>query len=180
MNDPHDPNDIPMLTDVIVAGRPPLARPGSVHADPAELADERRSSGEQAMAETGAETLGERAMAPQPAVSLEGPEASMSGPEASMSAAAAPVSATTASSPAALDHRDVDLIAERLRTRFASYLRQDARGVIEARCKDAVQEHTNWLVRQVTRDVVIALEAEVTSWVRDAVREELARHTSQR
>jgi hypothetical protein len=43
-----------------------------------------------------------------------------------------------------------------------------------------VQEHTNWLVRQVTRDVVIALEAEVTSWVRDAVREELARHTSQR
>jgi len=173
MNDPHDPNDIPMLTDVIVAGRPPLARPGSVHADTAELADERRSSGEQAMAETAAETPGERAMAPQPAVSLEGPEASMS-------AAAAPVSATTASSPAALDHRDVDLIAERLRTRFASYLRQDARGVIEARCKDAVQEHTNWLVRQVTRDVVIALEAEVTSWVRDAVREELARHTSQR
>ena len=176
MNDPHDPNDIPMLTDVIVAGRPPLARPGSVHADTAALADERRSSAEHAMAETAAETPSERAMALQPAVSLERPDAPLS-------AAAAPASAATASaasSPAALDHRDVDLIAERLRTRFASYLRQDARGVIEARCKDAVQEHTNWLVRQVTRDVVIALEAEVTSWVRDAVREELARHTSQR
>ena len=175
MTEPHDPNSIPMLTDVIVAGRPPLARPGNVHADTAELADERRSSGEHPMAQPAAETPDERAMAPHPAVSLDPPDAPMS-------AAAAPVSAATASaaSPAALDHRDVDLIAERLRTRFASYLRQDARGVIEARCKDAVLEHTNWLVRQVTRDVVIALEAEVTSWVRDAVREELARHTSQR
>jgi hypothetical protein len=173
MTDPHDPNAIPMLTDVIVPGRPPLARPGSVHADPAAVADEPRSPGEHAVAETAAGTPSERAMTPPPAVSLDRPDAAMS-------AAAAPVSAATALSPPALDHRDVDLIAERLRTRFASYLRQDARGVIEARCKDAVQEHTNWLVRQVTRDVVIALEAEVTSWVREAVREELARHTSQR
>lgn len=173
MTDAHDPNAIPMLTDVIVPGRPPLARPGTVHADPAAVADEQRPSGEPAMAETAPGTASERAMAPQPVVSLERPDAAMP-------AAAAPVSAATASSSPALDHRDVDLIAERLRTRFASYLRQDARGVIEARCKDAVQEHTNWLVRQVTRDVVIALEAEVTSWVREAVREELARHTSQR
>jgi len=75
---------------------------------------------------------------------------------------------------------DVELIAERMRTRFSSYLRQEARGAIELRCRDAVAEHTNWLVRQVTRDVVTALEAEVANWVRDAVREELARHESQR
>ena len=175
MTDPHDPNSIPMLTDVIVPGRPPLARPGSVHADPAGVADEPRPSGEHAMATTAAGAPFEHAAAPQPAVSPERPSAAMP-------ASAAPGSAATVASPAALDGREVDLIAERLRTRFASYLRQDARGVIEARCKDAVAEHTNWLVRQVTRDVVIALEAEVTSWVRDAVREELARHpsTSQR
>jgi hypothetical protein len=173
MTDPHDPDSIPMLTDVIVPGRPPLARPGGIHADPAAVADEQRLSGERAMAQTAVGTPSERAVTPQPAVSFERPDAGMS-------AAAEPVSTATASTSPALDHREVDLIAERLRTRFASYLRQDARGVIEARCKDAVQEHTNWLVRQVTRDVVIALEAEVTSWVRDAVREELARHTSQR
>lgn len=179
MNDPHDPNDIPMLTDVIVAGRPPLARPGSAHADPVDMADEPRpSSAEHAMGETAAGTASEQTMAPQPAVSLERPHAATPAPAAT--ASAAPGAPAAGSPAAALDSRDVDLIAERLRTRFASYLRQDARGVIEARCKDAVAEHTNWLVRQVTRDVVIALEAEVTSWVRDAVREELARHTSQR
>ena len=175
MTDPHDPNAIPMLTDVIVPGRPPLARPGTGHADPAAAADEQRPSGESSMAQT--QTAGgvqsDQVMAPQPAVSLEWPDATPPAP-------AVPVAAAPATSSPALDHRDVDLIAERLRTRFASYLRQDARGGIEARCKDAVQEHMNWLVRQVTRDVVIALEAEVTSWVRDAVREELARHTSQR
>ncbi|MGN6649835.1 DUF2486 family protein [Trinickia sp.] len=91
------------------------------------------------------------------------------------------VSSEPASGPqAALDARDVEFIAERLRARFSTYLRRDARGVIEAHCRDAIEEHTNWLVRQVTRDVLGALEQEVAGWVRDAVSEELARHTSRR
>ncbi|WP_206953607.1 DUF2486 family protein [Trinickia acidisoli] len=127
MADPHDPHSIPMLTDVIVPGRPAVGRPAEPQVD---------------VATVPAEQPGAR--------------------------------------PAVFDARDVEFIAERLRARFSSYLRQDARGVIEARCRDAVEEHTNWLVRQVTREVVSALEAEVAGWVRDAVSEELARHTSQR
>ncbi len=131
MTEPHDPNSIPMLTDVIVPGRPSVGRPAQTPPE-----------GEPAPA------AGARAASAAPAV--------------------------------AFDARDVEFIAERLRGRFSTYLRDDARRVIEARCRDAVEEHTNWLVRQVTREVVSALEAEVAGWVRDAVREELARHTSER
>jgi hypothetical protein len=77
---------------------------------------------------------------------------------------------------AALTERDADQIAERLRARFAGYLREEGRRVIEARCREALEEHTSWLVRQVTREVALALEGEVMGWVRDAVREELAAH----
>lgn len=144
MTDPQDPDSIPMLTDVIVPGRPPLGRPAESHNDAPAM--------------------------PAP-VLAEAPEAAPVPPTAPAGAA---------QPAAALDAREVEFIAERLRGRFASYLRQDARGAIEARCRDAVQEHTSWLVRQVTRDVVTALEAEAANWVRDAVREELARHTSGR
>jgi hypothetical protein len=128
MVEPVDPNSIPMLTDVMVPGRPAAVRP--------------------------AETPSE--------------------PEAAKQAGA------PASPEPALDARDVEFIAERVRTRFSTYLRRDARGVIEAHCREAIEEHTNWLVRQVTREVVSALEQEVAGWVRDAVSEELARHTSRR
>jgi hypothetical protein len=47
--------------------------------------------------------------------------------------------------------------------------------VIEARCRDALQDHTTWLVNQITREVALALETEMTGWVREAVEEELAR-----
>lgn len=141
MTDPHDPDSIPMLTDVIVPGRPPVGRPAQPHEDvPA--------------AQAPAETMPPR-------------------PQGAPRAGDAPDSRG-----ATFDARDVEFIAERLRGRFSSYLREDARRVIEARCRDAIEEHTNWLVRQVTREVVSALEAEVAGWVRDAVREELARHTS--
>ncbi|MGV2289659.1 DUF2486 family protein [Trinickia sp. YCB016] len=71
---------------------------------------------------------------------------------------------------------DADLIAARLRGRFASYLMGEGRGFIEARCRDALQDHTNWLVNQVTREVALALEVEVAGWVREAVQEALAKH----
>jgi len=150
MTDPIDPDSIPILTDVMVPGRPPIGRPGETHEDAAAAAQ------------------AQPAVAPPPAEHVHDP------------AAAAPRPAGAAQSAHAWDVRDVELIAERMRTRFSSYLRQEARGAIELRCRDAVAEHTNWLVRQVTRDVVTALEAEVANWVRDAVREELARHESQR
>nr|WKF58600.1 hypothetical protein HUO10_003100 [Paraburkholderia busanensis] len=70
---------------------------------------------------------------------------------------------------------DADLIAERLRGRFAGFLTGEGRGIIEARCRDALQEHTGWLVNQITREVALTLETEMTAWVREAVEEEIAR-----
>ena len=139
MVDPVDPNSIPMLTDVMVPGRPGTGRPAETPPEPA------------VQAQTGA-----------PVGSTAAPAEPMAAPQAT------------------LDARDVEFIAERLRSRLSTYLRRDARGVIEAHCRDAIEEHTNWLVRQVTREVVSALEQEVAGWVRDAVSEELARHTSRR
>ncbi|NYH22250.1 DUF2486 family protein [Paraburkholderia bryophila] len=72
---------------------------------------------------------------------------------------------------------DADLIAERLRGRFASFLTGEGRDVIEARCRDALQEHTGWLVSQITREVALTLETEMTAWVREAVEEEIARRS---
>jgi hypothetical protein len=72
---------------------------------------------------------------------------------------------------------DADAIAERLRRRFAGFLTGDGRGVIEARCRDALQEHTTVLVSQITREVALTLESEMAGWVREAVEEELARRS---
>jgi len=144
MVEPVDPNSIPMLTDVMVPGRPAAAR----------LADLPPDAAPESQPESKAES--------QP----------VSEPRTQAGAPASPEPA--------LDARDVEFIAERLRTRFSTYLRRDARGVIEAHCREAIEEHTNWLVRQITREVVSALEQEVSGWVRDAVSEELARHTSRR
>jgi Protein of unknown function (DUF2486) len=72
---------------------------------------------------------------------------------------------------------DADVIAERLRGRFAGFLTGEGRGIIEARCRDALQDHTSWLVNQITREVALALETELTGWVREAVDQELARRS---
>lgn len=72
---------------------------------------------------------------------------------------------------------DADLIAGRLSERFAAFLAGDGRAVIEARCRSAVQEHTTRLVDQITREVALTLEKEMTGWVREAVAAELARQT---
>ena len=73
---------------------------------------------------------------------------------------------------------DAEGLAKRLRGRFASYLTGAGRDLIEARCRDALQDHTTWLVTQITREVALALETEVTGWVREAVEEEIARRSS--
>ena len=69
---------------------------------------------------------------------------------------------------------DADALVERLRGRCLSWLTGDGRGVIEARCSAALQEHSHWLVGQVSREIGLALETELKDWVRAAVREELA------
>ncbi|SIT48834.1 conserved hypothetical protein [Paraburkholderia ribeironis] len=72
---------------------------------------------------------------------------------------------------------DADAIAERLHGRFAGFLSGEGRGVVEARCRDALQEHASSLVSQITREVAMTLEAEMTGWVREAVEEEIARRS---
>jgi hypothetical protein len=92
--------------------------------------------------------------------------------DASDAPAAAHPAPPPAASPGITDY-DANLIAERLRGRFASYLTGEGRSLIEARCRDAFQEHTSRLVSQITREVSMALEMELTGWVREAIREEL-------
>ncbi|MFP3505367.1 DUF2486 family protein [Burkholderia sp. SIMBA_062] len=81
---------------------------------------------------------------------------------------------------AALTPEDAQHIAERLRNRLTNYLTGEGREAIEARCRDALHDHTAWLVGQITREVALALETEVMAWVRDAVDEEIARRRTGR
>ncbi|MGU7815635.1 DUF2486 family protein [Burkholderia sp. AW49-1] len=81
---------------------------------------------------------------------------------------------------AALTPEDAQHIAERLRNRLTNYLTGEGREAIEARCRDALHDHTAWLVGQITREVALALETEVMEWVRDAVDEEIARRRAGR
>ncbi|MDR6388480.1 DUF2486 family protein [Paraburkholderia phenoliruptrix] len=73
---------------------------------------------------------------------------------------------------------NAELIAGRLRERFAGFLAGDGLTIVEARCRSAVEEHTTRLVDQITREVVSTLEKEMTGWVREAVEAEVARRTS--
>ncbi|WP_454824779.1 DUF2486 family protein [Paraburkholderia xenovorans] len=73
---------------------------------------------------------------------------------------------------------DADVIAERLRGRVAGFLASDGRSIIEDRCRETLQAHTGWLINQITREVALTLEKEMTSWVREAVLEEIARRAS--
>ncbi|MCA7895662.1 DUF2486 family protein [Burkholderia cepacia] len=97
--------------------------------------------------------------------------------EAHMPEAVAPAAAPQqdAQAVAGLTPEDAQHIAERLRNRLTNYLTGEGRDAIEARCRDALHEHSAWLVGQITREVALALETEVMDWVRDAVDEEIAR-----
>lgn len=194
VNDPDDPDSIPVLIDVLVAGRPPMPR--TVHEDAAaqpaahdaasQVAsedkhkdeDRRRRAEESIEAARAAQLADFVEPAPQetPASAAPEPIASAAFEPAAPDRPAVMAEANSAD----LSERDAEHLAERLRVRFAGYLREEGRGVIEARCRDALQEHTSWLVRQVTREVALALEGEVVGWVRDAVREELAAHRAAR
>ncbi|MBN3852458.1 DUF2486 family protein [Paraburkholderia sp. Ac-20340] len=73
----------------------------------------------------------------------------------------------------ALYAQDADALVERLRGRALSWLTGEGRGVIEQRCSAAMQEHSHWIVGQVSREIGLALETELKGWVKAAVREEL-------
>jgi hypothetical protein len=200
---------IPVLTDVIVPGRSPMPQPSEAYRidttaapategplpPPASTELEARAGVDewpvpQALVQAQAVLAQPQAQyAPQPARAAELCEfAEPVKPIESRASAesAQPSERRDSLAPAqpleqaALTERDADHIAERLRARFAGYLREEGRRVIETRCREALEEHTSWLVRQVTREVALALEGEVMGWVRDAVREELAAHQSSR
>lgn len=73
---------------------------------------------------------------------------------------------------------DANVVAERLRIRVNDFLAGDGRNAIEERCRETLHAHTGWLIDQITREVALALEDEMTSWVREAVAEEIARRAS--
>jgi Protein of unknown function (DUF2486) len=179
-----DPESLPILTDVIVPGRPPTPRHSEAHAP----AVPQRAEEAPVTPQTSGEPPGSAHAAPAATAATAAPSATEEpGAQAGtpVRAAAEPPTPPNPADPMAtslaeLTERDADHIAERLRGRFADYLREEGRRVIEARCREALDEHASWLIRQVTREVAHALEGEVAGWVRDAVRAELAAHQSQR
>jgi hypothetical protein len=90
------------------------------------------------------------------------------------SATAAAVKAAVVAEPEGLFAHDADALVERLRGRCLTWLTGEGRAVIESRCSAAMQEHSTWLVGQVSREIGLALETELKVWVKAAVREELA------
>ena len=114
---------------------------------------------------------------PLPAFAAVAHEAVGHAREAHLPEAVVPVAARQpeAQAAAGLTAEDAQHIAERLRNRLTNYLTGEGRDAIEARCRDALHEHSAWLVGQITREVALALETEVMGWVRDAVDEEIAR-----
>ncbi|RQS96250.1 DUF2486 family protein [Burkholderia contaminans] len=114
---------------------------------------------------------------PPPAFAAVSHEAVGHAREAHVPEAVVPVAALQpeAQAAAGLTPEDAQHIAERLRNRLTNYLTGEGRDAIEARCRDALHEHSAWLVGQITREVALALETEVMDWVCDAVDEEIAR-----
>lgn len=159
-------SSIPVLTDVLVPGNPALARA------PAEPAEPHTPAGTQVF--------------PVPTLDVPAFELPTAFTESSAHADPLPVShqasaAALAPQPAlssvieqASADADAQRLAERLQVRVTNYLTGEGRGLIEARCRDALQDHTAWLVGQITREVALALETEVAGWVREAVAAELA------
>ncbi|WP_167338414.1 DUF2486 family protein [Paraburkholderia oxyphila] len=69
---------------------------------------------------------------------------------------------------------DAEALVERLSGRAMGWLTGEGRSVIEQRCAAALQEHSHWIVGQVSREIGLALETELKGWVKAALREELA------
>jgi hypothetical protein len=207
MSDPHD-NSIPVLHEILVPGRARSPSNVAVPATPeADAPREPSFKAEPVLVPEPAHS-DEPVLAPQPVLTEEqthapepvlAPSSALHHDEAAVSAGvfdraepAAPVEAGSIVPPDIVVHEpaasaqlqqpelDADLIAERLRGRFAGFLTGEGRGIIEARCRDALQEHTTWLVSQITREVALTLETEMSGWVKEAVKEaveeETARH----
>jgi len=189
-SDTHFDTSIPVLDEVLVPGNPDYRRPSrAAEADAAPV--ENRAAGEWAAADAAAhvpeaepaEGVTVHSVTHAHVEAFELPE-----PPAPFELAGAPEPApfeansafhfTRAPGPESVvpvRSLDADVLAERLRGRFANYLTGEGRSVIEARCRDALQDHATWLVNQITREVALALETEMTGWVREAVEEEIGR-----
>jgi hypothetical protein len=182
---------IPVLNDILVPGKPAHARPAH-GADAAPAAPAGEATPAEAAAEP-ADGVTVHAVTPAQVYAFELPEPrapfelASAPPEPELVEPVEPFAAGSAfhfpraSAQAAAAHNlDADVLAERLRGRFASYLTGEGRAAIEARCRDALQDHTTWLVNQITREVALTLETEMTGWVREAVNEEIARRSTER
>ncbi|HTH58671.1 MAG TPA: DUF2486 family protein [Paraburkholderia sp.] len=102
------------------------------------------------------------------------PARARNAPPNSLSLGEPSTGAAAASAFGGAGERDADALVERLRGRCMTWLADEGRSVVEARCRAALQEHSNWLVGQITREVGLALETELAGWVRDAMRDEAA------
>jgi hypothetical protein len=164
-------NSIPVLQEVLVPGNPVHARVGT------DTAAARAAEPGEGVTVHAVELAQVQAFeAPEPLAPFELPEV----PEPfEPNSAFHFARATPTSASPLVQSLDADVLAERLRGRFASYLTGEGRAVIEARCRDALQDHTTWLVNQITREVALALETEMTGWVREAVDEEMARRSKE-
>ncbi len=160
-------SSIPVLQEVLVRGNPVHGRGG---ADTATPEDAEPGEGVSVHVVTPAEV--QAFQAPEPLAPYELPDV----PEPFEPNSAFHFARASSS---AVQSLDADVLAERLRGRFAGYLTGEGREVIEARCRDALQDHTSWLVTQITREVALALETEMTNWVREAVDEEMSRRTKE-
>ncbi|MCC8391741.1 DUF2486 family protein [Paraburkholderia sp. MMS20-SJTR3] len=151
MSDPND-HSIPLLQEIIQPGRAPRTGDASGASAAPDVFDRSEPS---IPLEAGATV--------PPDIGGEGAHDAATHPRVPEAAAAQP-------------ELDADALAERLCGRLEGFLAGEGRGLIDARCRDAVQQHTNLLVARVTREVARVVEAELSGWVREAVREELARH----
>jgi hypothetical protein len=173
----HDDTSIPMLDDVVVPGKPDHARatPPSHHlpegfAPPASGAAVDEPLEPSAM--TGFTTH------PNDAVEPRFMEPSLGDVPVLNERLDEPIAKHGTVQP---DESTEQALVERLRGRCMDYLTGEGRGLIEARCREAMQEHANWLVGTVVREVALALETEIADWVKEAVeavREERAHQSA--
>jgi hypothetical protein len=158
----HDLDEapIPLLSDIMVPGNLLRAR------SPFERVHEVQT--QSAVADTAPEPVATPASAETMAAAHAVPE-----PTLTQAAEPAPALQSAPQDTYALYAQDADALVERLRGRALSWLTGEGRGVIEQRCSAAMQEHSHWIVGQVSREIGLALETELKGWVKAAVREEL-------
>ncbi|WP_232833198.1 DUF2486 family protein [Paraburkholderia kururiensis] len=171
----HDDTSIPMLDDVVVPGKPEHARATPPHGLPDAFVPAAGAAVDEPLepsAMTGFTTHVDDVVEPrfmEPSLG-EIPVLSERLDE--------PAGERASVQP---DENAEHALIERLRGRCMDYLTGEGRGLIEARCREAMQEHANWLVGTVVREVALALETEIAGWVKEAVeavREERAHQSA--